>query len=59
MLRCEDCAPSFVSFEYDGLPAPVAHRPGTGQAQVGNHVAQMVDGATTRYALDVPADYPK
>jgi hypothetical protein len=41
------------SFEYDGLPAPVAHRPGTGQAQVGNRTAQTVGGVTTGYVLDV------
>jgi YD repeat-containing protein len=50
-----------TTFEYDGLPAPVAHRPGTGQAtwpawrsqdgQLGNRVAQTGDGVTTEYVL--------
>jgi YD repeat-containing protein len=58
-----------TTFEYDGLPAPVAHRPGTRQApwpawrsqdgQVGNRVAQTVDGITTEYVLDVAGGLPE
>jgi hypothetical protein len=42
-----------TTFEYDGLPAPVA------QAQVGNRMAQTVDGVTTEYALDVAGGLPE
>jgi RHS repeat-associated protein len=48
-----------TTFEYDGLPAPVAHRPGTGQAQVGNRTAQTVGGVTTEYVLDVAGGLPE
>jgi RHS repeat-associated protein len=42
-----------TTFEYDGLPAPVA------QAQVGNRMAQTVDGVTTEYVLDVAGGLPE
>jgi RHS repeat-associated protein len=48
-----------TTFEYDGLPVPVAPRPGTGQAQVGNRTAQTVGGVTTEYVLDVAGGLPE
>jgi RHS repeat-associated protein len=42
-----------TTFEYDGLPAPVA------QAQVGNRMAQTVDGVTTEYVLDIAGGLPE
>jgi YD repeat-containing protein len=42
-----------TTFEYDGLPAPVA------QAQVGNRTAQAVGGVTTEYVLDVGGGLPE
>jgi YD repeat-containing protein len=42
-----------TTFEYDGLPAPVA------QAQAGNRVAQTAGGVTTEYVLDVAGGLPE